>query len=481
MIKDTLPAAKPIEDAEEGIEEAAEESEIEETEDSPKNMKRGARLTELRKVLSEANEVGKDEELIDEKIEFLLADAAENEPSIDEFLGAQAYYTAYSARSDKKYVEDRERDFDETERLAKIAEAVVGQAIRREELFPSIGDIKAVVNNPVTRYDDIANGIDQAVTLITEEDEAKPFAFDITIGHSDDTVIKKLFRPYKSPVGTQVDTIGQSRLKYGQDPTLDEDGNPVTRKTIDPIPRFTLAYDKRDVLKMANNVTVEKGFEEGQTEVYANPEESTVHETTLQIYEQCTFFGEAAKVKLAEINTEINKTEDAAKSAELNRQAKALREQIDNLAKLSELLEPVLKDAYKRAREKSIANKKDARTDDTDRRKLFCSGYLGSATGKFIDSMHYYEGFGDRRDEEEEKLVQAYIEEEKDKIRKQHRGIMEPSYSAKQIIDMEFDSTLRARRTMLSKYRRRMPDRLEEGFEEYERIEEENRQKRMSA
>jgi len=480
MIKDTLPAAKPIEDAEEGIEEVAEESEIEETEDSPKNMKRGARLTELRKVLSEACEARKDktEYFIDKKIKFLLADAAENEPSIDEFLGAQTYYTKNSARLDKKYVKDRERDFDKTEMLAKIAEAVVGQAIRREELFPSIGNIKAVVNNPVTRYDDIANGIDQAVTLFTEEDDAKSFAFDITIGHSDDTVIKKLFRPYKSPVGVQVDTIGQSRLKYGQDPTLDEDGNPVTRKTIDPIPRFTLAYDKQDVYRMASNVTVEKGFEEGQTDVYVNPEERTVLETTLQIYEQCIFFEEAAKVKLAELNTEITKTEDATKSAELNRQAKALREQIDNLAKLSKLLKPVLKNAYWRAREKSIANKKDARTDDAVRRQLFCVGFSSTATGKFIDSMHYYEGFGDKRDEEE-KLVQTYIEEEKDKIRKQHRGIMEPSYSAEQIVDIEFDSTLRARRKMLETYRHIMPRRLKEGFKKYEEIKEKNRQKRM--
>lgn len=232
---------------------------------------------------------------------------------------------------------------------------------------------------------------------------------------------------------------------------------------------------------MASRVTVEKGFVEGQTEVYANPAETTVLETTLQIYEQCTFFSEAAKVELDKLNQEIDKTKDAETSAELTRQAEALREQIDSLAKLSELLEPVLKDAYKRARIESITNKKDARTDDTIRRQLFCAGYLGTATGKFIDSMHYYEGFGENRDQEEEKLVQAYIEEAKNKIRKQHRGVLEPSYTSEQVIEMEFNATMQARRDMLKKYRARMPERLEEGFKKYEELEESNLEKRLSA
>lgn len=481
MIKDTLPTAKSTENVEESIEAATDKSETEEDGDSTKNRNRGARLTELRKILSEANENKEDGNMLDEKIEFLLEDAADNEPDIEKYLGKQVYYTEDSIRSDQRYVKSRERAFGETERLAKIAEAVVGQAIRRDEIFPSIGDIRFVVNNPVTRYDDIANGIDQAVTLVLENGEALPFAFDITIGHSNETIIKKLFRPYKTPVGVQVDTIGQSRLKYGQDPTLTEDEGPVTRKTIDPIPRFTLTYDKQDVLEMARRVTVEKGFEEGQTEVYANPEETTVLETTLQIYEQCTFFSEAAKVELNKLNQEIDKTKDPETSAELTRQAEALREQIDSLAKLSELLEPVLKDAYKSARTKSITNKKDARTDDIIRRQLFCAGYLGTATGKFIDSMHYYEGFGENRDQEEEKLVQAYIEEAKDKIRKQHRGMLEPSYTSEQVIEMEFNATMQARRDMLKTYRARMPERLEEGFKKYEELEESNLEKRLSA
>ncbi len=448
------------------------------------NRQRGAKLLALREALAKGETSERED-----KIEYLLEESKFQEPSLSEFSSEPSYKAATIAR-DEAFVRNMEAKFASStsranDRIAKVAEAITGTAIQNGELFAWVGDIRAVVINPVTRYDDIANGIDQAVTLITEEGEPKPFGFDITIGNSRKTFIKKLFRPYRDSSGQESDIIGMSRLKYGQEPTLDEDGayKDIKRKTIDPIPRLTLAYKSEEVEGMVDDLTLEDDGEEIET--FTNPESTKILHDTLQIFEQVVFYTRATEINLRKTNAEYKSETDPGKKAELAKRCQLLKEQLAKLKGLEETLKPVLLDAYKRARKETVGrNLNNVNPDSNIRRKLMCSGYLGTPTGNLLDIIHQFEGYadvyGDKRDEKEDEITQAYIQQElNERSKKYHREnpgkSFEPTYTVSQIAEIEFEAFLKAKEEMLSRCSHYMSENLEKGAEEYQQIIDEER------
>ena len=441
--------------------------------EGPKTKKWGERMRQLCKTLIEAGEDGD----IEDKAEFLLEESKYQEPELSDFIGKKPYYTRESVRNDEKYVKAREKDFTPDQRLAKIAEAIIGQAIRGNELIECVGGIRTIISDPVTRYDDISGGIDQAVTLITEKGQPKPFGFDVTIGRSKKTFVKKLFRPYRDSQGNEQDLIGFSRLKYGQEPTLDEKGNykSIECKTIDFIPRFTIALSEDEVVDMTSNVDVEEGYAEGDVEVYANPDAKITAKIIHQLYEQAVFYSESTRVNLEETRHNIKKEQDPNKLAELKAKEQTLIEQLKKLRELTTTLEPAFKQSYVRARKETIPNKNNAKPDGNIRRTIMCAGYIGTHTGAFIDTIHRYEGYEGDYDEQEDKLIEQYIEESLDECsKKYHRenpnATFEPNYSASLIASIEFDAIMKAKRQMRAKFSHRMQECLDIGEQEYDQI-----------
>ena len=441
--------------------------------EAPKTKKWGERMHRLCETLIEAGKEGD----IDDKAEFLLEESKYQEPEIRDFIGKKPYYTRESARNDESYVKAREKDFTPDQRIAKVAEAIIGQAIRGNELIICTRGIHTIISDPVTRYDDICGGIDQAVTLLTEEGQPKPFGFDVTIGKSRKTFIKKIFRPYRDSQGNKQDLIGFSRLKYGQEPTLDDNGNykSIECKTIDYIPRFTIALSGDEVNEMISNVSVEEGFAKGDVDVYTDPDSKISAQIMHQLYEQAVFYSESTRVNLEETRHKIKNEQDQNKLADLKTKEQALVEQLKKLRELTATLEPAFKQTYIRARIDKTPNKKNAKPDGNIRRNIMCSGYLGTHTGAFIDTIHRYEGYEGDYDNQEEKLIAQYIEKSIDACsKKYHREnpnvTFEPNYSANLIASIEFDAIMKAKKEMRRKFSHRMPECLTTGKQEYNQI-----------
>lgn len=429
----------------------------------------------------ESTETEDDKEIIEavNKINFLLQKANFQEPDMNEFAGEPGYNQT-SIDQDTDYVNKMEKRFTNADKISKAAEAITGIAIQNGELFSYVGDIRAVVINPVTRYDDIYNGIDQAVTLITQEGEPKPFGFDVTIGNSHKTFIEKLFRPYRDSSGKESTIIGMSKLKYGQEPTLGEKGEykSIVRKVIDPIPRLTLAFEKGEVKKMADAVELVEGDTGGEVEIDTNPTSERILHNILQIYEQVVFYARTTGINLDETKAQLKNETDPDKKAKLEKQSELLKEQSTKLKELEKTLKPALKDAYSRARRQTIPKekRKDASADSSVRRKLMCSGLLGTTTGHLVHLVHYFEGYDEEDGSDKEAdltdaIITQTMQDKNDKYRIQHPGkAFGPSYTADDIINIEFEAMMKAKETLLRKYKDRMPDRLEEGRLEYDDI-----------
>jgi hypothetical protein len=241
---------------------------------------------------------------------------------------------------------------------------------------------------------------------------------------------------------------------------------------------------------MADAVTLERGFDENEIDIYTNPKSETILHNALQFYEQAVFFGKASEVNLQEINSKLKTETEPNKKARLEKQAELLKKQLAQYKELEKTLKPVLEDAYKRARKETIPNPKDAKPDWRIRQKLLCTGYIGTPTGQLIDILHEFEGYkevyGDRRVQKEAELIDGYIEQAMDEYSKEyHRrnphDSFEPSYTADQIAKFEFDATIRARQQMLSRCSHYMSYKLASGAEEYEEIIKEEQRRRNAA
>jgi hypothetical protein len=100
---------------------------------------------------------------------------------------------------------------------------------------------------------------------------------------------------------------------------------------------------------------------------------------------------------------------------------------------------------------------------------------MGTHTGAFIDTIHRYEGYEGDYDEQEDKLIEQYIEESLDECsKKYHRenpnATFEPNYSASLIASIEFDAIMKAKRQMRAKFSHRMQECLDIGEQEYDQI-----------
>jgi len=239
------------------------------------------------------------------KAERIIKLLNENKPQIDQFEGPD-YRDKNELKRDKDYVarlkkniERQDRDKSPEERtvltIAMAAEAIIALAIRNDEFFSYNSSILSVEPIKITDYDDIVNGVDQAFSLHEKDGTATNFALDVTVSTNFKTIDEKLLRANENKAGQ----IGRTKIKYGHEVILGEGGRIESEedKTLNSIPRFTLAFSIDKVQKILEDVELPDDDDFKPELVYTNLNRKAQLQIAIQIEEQAELYHRQLKIE----------------------------------------------------------------------------------------------------------------------------------------------------------------------------------------